>query len=439
VSATTVTRAAPSVAAPVQRDAVSLLSVYVLLLLAIPSDRYVPGIGAVGSPAALWGLGAGLWWVWYRLRGAGRVDDPRHGMTRRLVATLLVSVTLSYLVAMTRAIPPAEVNPADNGMLRMASWIGIALVAADGIPDRERLLALLRRISIGGGLFAVLGIVEFVIRRPIAAAIPIPGLTSAGSYTDLTLRGAFVRSSATAQHPLEYALVLSMILPIALTLAMTDHPRRRPLYAVTALLIVGALVLGGSRSAVIGLVLCILPLIPFWSARARGWLALIGVGVLAVVYVAAPGLLGTIRGLFDNVGSDSSSSSRTDSYGVFFEQFARSPALGRGFGTFLPMYRIFDNQYLGLLVEIGLLGTIAFLALIAVPGVAAVVASRARGLPPLLAALGPAIGGALLAGLVLTAFFDALSFPKAAGLLFLTAGIAGAYRTLAADPFPFAR
>jgi len=413
---------------PVALDAVTLLTVYVLLLLLVPSDRYLPGIGASGSPAVLWGLAAALWWVWHRIRrvrsDAIEIERP----LRALAFVLFGTVAISYFVAMTRAIAPVEIGPADNGVLRLISYSGILLVASEGIPDLDRMLVLLRRLVGTGGVVAAIGLIEFVTRTPIVSKIPIPGLTATTDYQGVITRGDFVRSASTATHPLEYTTLLAMLLPLAVTMAIFDRGGRRIFPWVWVALLGAALASSGSRSAVIGLALGLVPLIPTWSATIR-WralaLALVGVAGLAV---ALPGLIQGVVRLFVDASSDSSALSRSNSFGVFFQQFGISPIVGRGFGTFLPMYRIFDNQYLGLLLEIGILGTAAFLAVLLVPAVLAVVASRrAPTMPPVMRKLGPAMAAALVVGAAESAFFDALSFPKAAGMLFLTAGLAGGY------------
>ena len=68
--------------------------------------------------------------------------------------------------------------------------------------------------------------------------------------------------------------------------------------------------------------------------------------------------------LFTGISQDDSALSRTDSYDLAAQFIERSPVFGRGLSTFLPSYRILDNQYLGLLIETGVVGTAAFLALL---------------------------------------------------------------------------
>ena len=106
---------------------------------------------------------------------------------------------------------------------------------------------------------------------------------------------------------------------------------------------------------------------------------------------------------------------------------------GRGLGTFLPKYRIFDNQYLLLLVTIGIVGTLAFIAL----GVTAVVMTvrlrrRLRMRPH---ATWRCRLCSLTAGFTCLFMFDAFAFPMTMGSLFLILGMAGALgRTASKTP-----
>jgi hypothetical protein len=67
----------------------------------------------------------------------------------------------------------------------------------------------------------------------------------------------------------------------------------------------------------------------------------------------------------------------TDSYGLAFESIHRSPLSGRGFRTFLPEYRILDNQLPGTAVQLGLIALLALLAAI----ISAVRARRVLAVP----------------------------------------------------------
>ncbi len=77
-----------------------------------------------------------------------------------------------------------------------------------------------------------------------------------------------------------------------------------------------------------------------------------------------PGLLGTIKSSFTNLGNDPSVEGRTDDYDIVFTYIGNRPWFGRGPGTFLPSrYIVLDNEALYTLVTIGYVGLVAVIAL----------------------------------------------------------------------------
>jgi len=141
-------------------------------------------------------------------------------------------------------------------------------------------------------------------------------------------------------------------------------------------------------------------------------------------------MIGTIRGLFLFIGTDPSAQSRSDSYDLVWQFFIGSPLIGRGLGTFLPAYRILDNQILLILVELGLIGIVAFCALIAC-AVFGPWKARRRLAVGLSKQIGLAIPAGVIAGASFMLFFDAFAFPIAFGMWFLVVGLSGAYSNLA--------
>ncbi len=85
---------------------------------------------------------------------------------------------------------------------------------------------------------------------------------------------------------------------------------------------------------------------------------------------AIPGLLGTIRYLFLHMFEDDSYEGRRQDYSVVGRFIKERPLFGRGFGTFLPeRYVYLDNQYLGLLIELGIVGMLAFFVILLFVGI----------------------------------------------------------------------
>lgn len=403
--------------------ALPMLSTYVGLLWLVPSQRTIAAFGSVGRPATLWGLLCLVWWMWTALIRHETGKRPLQPILLGMFAFLL-AILASYTLANANGLPQDEISPADSGVLRAASWAGVVLLANDGLTTTNQVRCLLRRIVIIGGLFSLLGLAQFISSDPIITRIQIPGLIN-DAAAGIDYRGGFTRASSTASHPLEYAVVLSATLPLALALAIVDHGRSRLRRWWPPLTVALASVVSISRSAIVGVVVSIAFLVPALPRKMRWLVGAASLGILAVAYVAVPGLIGTIRGLFLAIGGDSSTTSRTNGASAAMHLVGHYGPFGRGFGTFLPKYWILDNQILGLLIEVGAVGLATFLLLLAT-GVAVAIATSRRLRPANMAIVVQALAAALAAVGVLFFFFDALSFTMAGGTYFLLIGVIGA-------------
>ena len=403
-------------------DGTSIVTIFLILLLAVPSKLTVAALGGAGSPAQILGLGMLLWWLAERARRQQLAVSSSQPI-RRCLLLLLTAVLASYVVGTTRAIADTELRSMQMGLLSVLAWIGVVLMTADGVRSMDRLQVVLDRLGLAGGLLALLAIAQFATGTPIIDNLTVPGLSSNSPLISVTAREGFDRPAGTAIHSIELAAVLSMILPVALHNAFhsTHTGSVRRFFPAAAIALVIPLTL--SRTAIVCSSIVLLVLLPTWSRTARRR-AYILVGALAgLLYVAVPSLLGTIAGLFTGIASDTSALSRTGSYALVLEFFQRSPVFGRGFLTFLPQYRILDNQYLGLLVDLGLLGLGALLALFLVT-ILTMIRLRLRNEAPSVRSAAQSLAAGLAAGAASFALFDAFSFPMAASCTFLLIGSA---------------
>ena len=410
-------------------DAATVLTVYVCLLLAIPSRMVVDPLGSAGAPSTIMAIGAFFWWAWSHVQRSRHAAE-RHQPVRAAAVGWLLVMLIVYAQAMSSPMPAEEISPADYGLLKLVGLLGILLVANDGTPSLERIRSVLRLMVVGVGLVAVLGVIQYATNQLLVDRIEIPGLTTrAADEWALIERNGLARPSGTSTHPIEYGVVLAMVLPIAITYAVKS-PTRRWTYSAFLAVISFAAVLSLSRSAIVcsGVALVVLAMSWTTAARLRAFVAVLGVAV--VVYITVPGVLGTIARLFTGAFEDSSIASRTGSYDLAGSFISEHPLLGRGFGTFLPKYWIFDNGYLGLLVETGILGLAGLLVLILVAALAAGQARR-MALGDFDRALCQALLASIAAGACSLAFFDTFAFPQSAGCFFLILGLAGATRRLA--------
>jgi O-antigen ligase len=286
-------------------------------------------------------------------------------------------------------------------------------------------------------LLASLGLFQFVTNQSWVDRLTIPGLTVNNGLFGVQEREGFTRPAGTAIHPIEFGVVLAMLLPLVLARAglATQELERTSLQLRrwgAAMVVAAAIALSSSRSAFVCAAVGVAMVLPRLDRRAR-WVVASGAGVLAVfVFVMVPGMLGSMLGLFTGIETDTSALSRVDSYGVALTFLARAPVLGRGFATFSPSYRIFDNQYLLSAVELGLVGVGLLVALFLG---AIVVGSRVArtNTHNRLGLLSQGLVGGVATGATGFALFDALSFPMVPGLLFMLIGLVGACGQIAGD------
>lgn len=424
-------------------DAATFLIVYCGLLLLVPSRLIVGPIGAAGTPASLWGMFGLLWWICACI--AGQVTGLRSPI-RWAIGLMVAAVMASYALAMAHgwyappdvrqitdfvygAVPPTAgeitekmMSAADRGLLALAGWVGIVLVASDGLRSWAQLDRLIKWIVRFATIVASLAIVQFFTGLDIGN-LAIPGLIANQDFGAVDARSILNRVSSTAIHPIEFGVVIAGIFPFALHRSI--HNVRSPLAWLPTVIMGVAIPMSVSRSAVI--VLAVATAIIFmgwpwkWRRRALLILPIATVGLKASI----PGLLGTVRALFTNLGNDPSTTGRTDDYMVVFDIFADHPWLGRGLFTFVPQYyRTLDNQVLVTLLE---LGGIGFVVTIGVFFLAYLCARSARRRSSdehrhLSLAISASIAGVSLSYLT----FDVWTFPMAAGLSFLLLGLSGA-------------
>ena len=370
------------------------------------------------------------WYLLLWLQPCAALD--RAAQPVRTAAILLACAGIaSYMSVNRHALPGLEQNAADRGLISMAGWLAVLLLAADGIGQWNELHVLLNRIVNFATILASIGMAQFATGLNLVKYIAIPGLITKVPLTDLSIRDGFDRPSATTAHPLEFAAVLALCLPLALHRARFAAPGARFGRWLQAGLIAGAMPMTISRSAVLGLVAVAVTLLPTWPQRLRRIMYLIMLGSVGLIWVAVPNVLTVFQQLFAQIGSESSSASRLSAYSSAVPFVAQHPWFGRGLQTFLPQaYFFVDNQYLSTLIETGIVGLLALLGLFATGWLTARSARRAvtdaktRDLIQCLAA-------SVAAAAVSFATFDALSFNIATGLTFLVLGCVGAAWRLA--------
>ena len=406
-------------------DAVTLLSCYAFVLMAIPSSLVVGSFGAAGAPAALLAVAILCLYLVARQHPVLGLDHGRQPV--RVAATIFAAtVVAAYISANRQAIPAAQQSGADRGLIVLAGWIGVLALAADGIDRADRLNTLLRRIVILATAMAALGAIEFFSGVDLTRYIVIPGLSMHQQLTDLASRNGLPRVTATASQPLEFSAVLAMSLPIAVHRARFAPASLRVRRWLQVALIAMVMPMTGSRSAFFGLIVICIVLFPTWRRRDRRRAYAAGLAAPALVWLVKPSLVSSFTVLFGQLGTDQSSLSRADAYSEAVPYITAHPWLGQGFQTFFPQtYFFVDNQYLTSVLETGVFGLLALVACFAT-GWFTARSARAKAIDAQTRDLGQCLAASVAAAAVCFASFDALTFSIAPGLLFLLLGCVGA-------------
>lgn len=409
---------------------VTLLTFFLILLMLIPSNLVFAPMGGVGTPANMAALAILLWYVLSWI--TGRITPTGAGRPVRITMLIFaLAVLASFVASMTRSIVESEILAADRGLILILAFAALIVVPSQTINSYERLDTLLRRAVILGAVVGGIGIGEFYTGINITNYIHIPGLSPATDVFTLLDRNGFNRPSSTAIQPIEFGVVMAMLLPFALQQAFDPERTGKIRKWLPVALLFFAIPMSLSRSGILGLAVAVLFIIPTWPPKRRkpAWyVLLLGVASLKVV---APGLIGTFieyfGGLSGSSNSDVSVATRTADYAAEFKYIVERPFFGRGFGTFMPeLYRYTDNTYLLGLVEFGIVGVLSLLILY-FAGMHCAAAGRHLTTDQRQRELGQALIAAFWVALVSGATFDALTFPMFSGLLFLFLGCAGAY------------
>ncbi|SEL56305.1 O-antigen ligase family protein [Nonomuraea pusilla] len=412
---------------PHRADGATVAVVFVVILMIVPARLVFRGLSFAITPAEAVGLFAMVWWLCAHFTDTLGAAKGRT-LVRTAVFVYAASLLATYAYATAGYLPRDELDLADHLAVTATSMIGVVLLVVDGVRGRDRLDLVLKSVAVMGAVLGVIGAVQFLVRFDPTAYMVLPGLRYTQQELFILERNGLSRVAATTGHPIEFAVVCAMILPIALHFAFRAREQGRPSlrWWVCAALIASGMVFSVSRSAFVGLAGAAAVLLVGWPRVRRLLAAGAMLLFLAAVKVAVPGVLGAIVNLFTTISTDSSLRWRTMDYATAATEIARHPWLGRGLGTwYAPKYLVFDNQYILTAVETGLIGLAAFVGLFAA-GIWSALRARRLAAGPVDRDLGLTLAACLVVPLIGSATFDLRSYAVVTGLSFLLVGAAGA-------------
>jgi hypothetical protein len=351
--------------------------------------------------------------TWVVALAAGGPGAPRprlswiHGALAAFVVLACVSVVLN-------ADDLNRMLELDRGVKRLTllvAYVSLFVVIAS-VVRRDELRAFLRYNLLLAAICALGTIWEYRFHQNVFydfANAVLPGFFQVGmadsaGIDDLGRR--LVRGPA--ELPLEAVAMFTMALPIALV-ELIDAKRwgERLLYGLAAALLMAAAISTYRKSALLAPLSVVLTLAYFRRGQLLR-LAPLGVVLLVVVKVLAPGALG---GLALQLDSDrlgvTTVSDRTSDYDAIRPDVWSHLAFGQGFGTYDQ--RVLDMEILARLVEGGVFGVAAYLLLIV--SVLAVARGPIRMRDPATAPIALAAAAAAVGLLVLSTLFDVMAFP----------------------------
>ena len=355
----------------------SLLAVLVLVILFVPIQRYVlPGaLPFELEPYRLLVAFIVAGWT------ASLLVDPRVRLRRtglEFPLGLIVVGVLGSILANAGRVAAREPQVV-KGVTFLLSFLLLLVLIASVVRTARQVDRLLRVLVGGGAVLAALAILEsrtqYNLFSHLSGVIPLLEPADFSVASSVEERGA--RAYASAQHPIALGAALVMLVPPAVYLLRRSG---RPHWWLA----IGLLALGSlstlSRTSVLMLVAVGGAFLWLRPKETRRFWPLVIPAVLAV-HLVIPGTIGTLKGAFFPEGGliaeqssnpGSRGQGRIADLGPSLQEFAKQPLVGQGYSTRIvdrahPSDQILDDQWLGILLETGLVGFVGWVMLLLRP------------------------------------------------------------------------
>lgn len=408
--------------------AVGLLALFLALQFLIPARLVIGGLGAVGRPSVAVGILLAFLWMIQALRPH---QLPAGRQPIRWVARIFVGMQLlGYAVGYDRLPSAGQASSADRWIIFTVAIAGVILFVADGIRTRDELDRVLRLTVFFACLMGLVGMLQFAGVIDLTQYINIPGLRRNSELIGISERGDgnFPRVAGTANHFIEFGVVLALLLPIALHYALfAPRQGRARLWRWTAVGIVATgIPLSISRSAILTVVMTLGLMAIVWPWRQRYNALVIAVVATGVFHVVNRGVLGTIRALFTNAENDTSVTDRIARTGTVIQLWSERPWIGWGAGMVTPEeFLLLDNQWYVTLIAGGIVGVVGLALFFVIPYLVAR-SVRLRGQDQETRHLGHALAVTMPAAIMASGTFDSFSFATFVGVMCILVGAIGA-------------
>ena len=355
----------------------TLLATLVLVILFIPIRRYSSPIHVAIQlePYRLLVAFVLLGWI-FSLLVDRRVRLRRTGLEGPLML-LAGGALASILVNQARIASLGVQTEVVKNLTFLLSFLIVVYLVASVVRTLADVQFMVKVMVLGGCCVAVAASIEtrtgFNVFNHLAGVVPL--LQQADIGYGLAHQFAN-RAYASAQHPIALGAALVMLIPLSVYLARAS---RRAWWLATVVLALGVFA-SRSRTPVVMLFVTVLVLAVFRGREMKQlWPALIP--MVLVLHFAMPGAVNGLKGAFlpkgglvaqQANGSGATSSGRLAHIAPGIREWSSHAIVGEGYGSrvtdgtgpighYGANAAILDNQWLGLLLETGLVGIVAWI------------------------------------------------------------------------------
>lgn len=404
-----------------------LLIVFLTLQFLIPARLVLGGLGGAGRPSVAIGMLLAFLWVVSAIR-SGHLPQGRQPI-RWAIGIFVLAQVVGYTVGFDRLPTPGQASAADRWLILVVGFAGVCLAVTDGIVDRRDVDRLLQALVAFACLMSMAGVLQFFGVVDVTEYIRLPGLQLNYDLIGVSARGdgGTVRVAGTANHYIEFGVVLALVLPVALHYALFPPAGSTRWWRWAAVVLVAlGIPLSISRSAVLSVAVAIALMAVVWPWRQRYNAAVIAVLATLVFHLLNRGVLGTIMALFTNLENDPSVTARVERTATVTRLWEQRPVLGWGAGMVTPdEFLLLDNQIYGFLIAGGVVGVLAFLVLFGIPYFLGR-SIRLRGSDQETRHLGQALAVTMPTAVVASGTFDSFAFATFVGVTAVLIGATGA-------------
>jgi hypothetical protein len=367
--------------------------------------------------------------TWALALAAGGAGAPRVRLTwiHLGIGGVAVAYLLSLVVGARNLNQTLELDTSVKQLTLLTAYISLFVIVASSVR-RTEVSAFLRYTLVLAAICAIGTIWEYRFAYNVfysASQALLPGVFTVGEAESSAVDAIgrrLVRGPGAV--PLEAVTMLAMGLPIAIVgLMQSKVTRARVLYGL-AVAIIFAATLSTERKSALLAPLSVFVTLAYFRRRELMRLAPLGVGIGVMMLALTPGAAQSVVGQLggEQLDSVATVSDRTSDYDAVRPDVLSHLAFGRGFGSFKPpVHRVLDMELLGTLVQVGIVGLMAYLLMIA--SVVGVARRPIRERTPRDAAVALSAAGAAVVLLVVSTLFDVMSFPHCPYIALWMAGL----------------